>query len=411
MTYARTLKPIFFTDAVNAMKLNGEAKAGMITDRLGSYNSGYDKFDLFDLNPQNVTSFHTSAATTTHILIEIDLGTSGYDIDYCALLNHNLATAEGTIRITHAAGPISTAGAGTTITADGGTAPIATLNGTSLPDTGETISEDITTGETDWTVSDGSKFTAGEYISAQNTDLDLTEVVAVTGVAANVLTVVRAQQGTSAIIFKIGENNLKRYNCISPPADGDTLIPFASSSDRYWAIEIIPSDGAFSATDLTMGSFMLGEKYSLPLSPDQNVGHSFSFGGVNISTGLSGKRHSSPSWVKANNTTAGAGNYITFRTGIGALQLPGREAYSFSFPFIGDTHFLPSDLGAPTGDSFTVDVMAKTGWQTLPMIMGVDSDSTTAGDYTFCRFREGSFSLTQVASRVYSTSFSVDQEF
>ena len=403
MTYARTNKPIFFTDSVNWLKMNGEAKTDILTDRTGSYNSDYDKFDLFDLNPQNVTSFDTSGNTTTHIVIQIDLGTSASSVDYCALLNHNMVTAEATLRVTHSASPITGVGLGTTVI------PTAIVNSDVNPLSGAVLDETITDVETAWDVSDGTKFTVGEYLHITNNDPD-SEVVKVTGIAADVLTVTRAQQGTSALAFD-SAFALRRYNCISGVADGDCLVSFTASTDRYWAIEIIPADGVFSATDLTMGAFMLGEKYSLPLSPDQNVGHSFSFGGVNISTGLSGKRHSSPSWVKANNTTAGAGNYITFRTGIGALQLPGREAYSFSFPFIGDTHFLPSDLGAPTGDSFTVDVMAKTGWQTLPMIMGVDSDSTTAGDYTFCRFREGSFSLTQVASRVYSTSFSVDQEF
>ena len=408
MTYARTLKPIFFTDAVNAMKLNGEAKAGMITDRLGSYNSGYDKFDLFDLNPQNVTSFDTSAATTTHILIEIDLGTSGYDIDYCALLNHNLATAEGTIRITHAAGPISAAGGGTTV-GDSSTPPVEVLNADTNPLSGAVLDETITAIETDWDVTDGSVFTVGEYALITNND-PATEVVAITGIAANTLTVVRAQQGTSALTFD-SAFPLRKYNCISPDADGDTIATFASSSDRYWAIEIIPSDGAFSATDLTMGAFMIGEKYSLPLSPDMNISHPFDTSGVNISVSVSGKRHSSPRWIKANNITSGAGNYIPFRLGIGAKQIPGREGYSFNYSTLADTDLLPSDLGTPSGNSFVVNVMSKTGWNATPLIMGVDSTSTTQGDYMFCRFRENSFVITQMSAKAYSTAFSVDQEF
>jgi hypothetical protein len=55
--------------------------------------------------------------------------------------------------------------------------------------------------------------------------------------------------------------------------------------------------------------------------------------------------------------------------------------------------------------------MSKTGWNATPLIMGVDSTSTTQGDYMFCRFRENSFVITQMSAKAYSTAFSVDQEF
>ena len=327
MTYARPVNPIFFTDITNCLKINGGAKTDILTDRAGVYNSGSDKFDLFDLNPQNVCSFATSGNTTTHIVIEIDLGDSGASVDYCAILNHNLVTAEAEVRIAHRGVPIEVAGQGTEVAS-----------------------------------------------------------------TVNIL------------------NSTTGVDHIAGLADGDTMFSFTSSSDRYWSIEITDQTG-FSATDLFMGAVMLGEKYSIPLSPDMNINHSFSFDGVNISTGLSGKRHSNPSWIKANNTTEAAGNYIPFRLDVGAQQLPGRESYSLSYPVIQDTDLLPSDLGAPSGDSFAVNVMSKTGWNALPFIMGVDSTSTTQGDYIFCRFRDNSYSLTQIASKVHSTSFSVDQEF
>ena len=403
MTFSRTLKPVFYPDAVNHMKLNGRAKSDILTDRTGSYNSGFDKFDLFDLNPQNLTSFDTSGNTTTHILIQIDLGTSAPDVDYVALLNHNLVSAEGTIRVAHSASTMSTAGAGTTIVS--GT---ATLNGSWVPDSGETINEAVDNSETDIDVSDGTKFTVGEIIRVSGGSGN--ENMLIGSIVSNTLTVTRAQQGSSATTFEVGDN-IFRYNCVTPAADGDTLIDFTASSDRYWALEIIPSDGVFSATDLTIGAMMIGEQHTLSLSPDINVGHSFEMNGVNISTGISGKRHSSPNWIKASNTTWTTGNYIPFRLDVGTSQIPGREVYSFSYSFIDDTGFFPSDLGSPSGDNFIFDVMSRTAWQAVPLIMSVDSTSTTQGDYIFCRFRADSFNLTQVASSVYSTSFSVDQEF
>ena len=115
MTYGRILRPKFYTDNINFLKINGKAKSDILTDRAGVYNSGYDVFDLFDLSPLNKTSFDTSGNTTTHIVIGIDLGDSGVDVDYFALLNHNLATAEGKIRIAHSSSAITTAGGGTIV--------------------------------------------------------------------------------------------------------------------------------------------------------------------------------------------------------------------------------------------------------------------------------------------------------
>lgn len=329
MTYARPVKPIFFTDVINWLKLNGAAKTDIITDRSGTYGSG-DKFDIFDLNPQNIATFDTSASPTTHIVIGIDLGVHALDVDYVAILNHNLATAEGDIRIAHSASAITTAGGGTRV--DGYTAILNAAEG---------LSEDIP----------------------------------------------------------------------APSSNGDTIFSFTSSNDRYWAIEIRDVTNFSGTTDLYLGAVMLGEKYSLPLSPDMSIPHGFNFDGVSITTGLSGKRHSNPSWIKANNTTAEAGNYIPFRKNSGALQIPGRESYSLSYPTMNDTDLLPSDLGTPTGNNFIVNVLSKTGWNALPFILGIDSASTTQGDYMFGRFRENSFVLTQMSANVYSTSFSIDQEF
>jgi hypothetical protein len=406
LTYGRPAKPKFFTDNINAMRLHGRAKSSIVTARTGTYNTGYDIYDLFDLQPLNVTSFDTSANTTTHILIGIDLGTSAYDTNYFALLNHNLFTVEGTIRIAHDTSAITAAGGGTTVAALS-----VILNGATNPDTGETIDEAITTGETDWSVSNGSKFTVGELLYCYNTGLDLSEVVKVTNIASNVLTVTRAQQGTTAIVFGIGQNRIHRYNCVTPAADYDTMFSFTSSSDRYWAIEIIPNDGVFSGTDLTMGAALLGEAYTMPFAPALEVRHGFNMGGVSVSGTMRGKRFSSSKWIKSNITTLDAGNYIPFRTDVGAQQIPGRETYSMSYPYVTDTDLLPSDIGAPSGNNFAVNVFAKTGWNTLPFIFLIDSASTTQGDFMFARLAGDSYSVTQQAYQVYSLQFAVEQEF
>lgn len=325
------LKPIFYTDSVNWLKINGRAKSDLLTSRAGSFNTGYDVYDAFDLNPMNVASWDTSGNTTTHIVIEIDLGYTGTSIDSISILNHNLVTAEGDIRVAHSSSPIASAGGGTAISG------------------------------------------ASEVLNA-GVDIPVAEEI------------------------------------ITPTADGDSVFTFTPSSDRYWAIEIQDISN-FSATDLTIGAIMIGESYSLPYSPDLNVSHAFDIGGVNVSSSIGGKRYSSPNWIKANNDSAVGTNYIPFRSGTGAEQIPGRESFSISYSTIEDTDLLPSNLASPDTDTFIHKVFTKTAWNTLPMVWSVDSTSTTSGDYMFGRLVGNSFSMTQTAYRVYSTAFSIEQEF
>ena len=327
MTYGRPLKAKYFPCNVNALRLHGEAKSGILTDRAGVYKTGSDKYDLFDLQLSNVASFDTSGNVTTHIVIQIDLGASSYGTNFIAILNHNLNTAEGEIRLAYSASPITTAGGGTAVAS-----PVYVLN---------------------------------------------------------------AEAGSTYI---------------ATPSDGDSLATFGSVTARYWSIEIA-DDSNFSATDLFMGAIVIGESYTMPLSPDQAVNHGFSMEGVSVLTGTGGKRSSSSKWTKGNTTTAGSGNYIAFRLDTGAQQLPGRENYSFSYPVINDTDLLPSNIGAPTGNSFAVNVFGKTGWQALPMIAAIDSTSTTQGDFMFCRLDGNSYSITEQSAHVYIMSFTLEQEF
>jgi len=331
LSYGRVLKPKFYTDAINFLKINGKAKSDILTDRAGTYNSGFDVFDLFDLSPLNKTSYNTSDNTGVHIVIGIDMGDSGVDVDYFALLNHNLNTAKGKIRIAHDTSAITVAGGGTIVANS-----VEILNSTLEGDP---------------------------------------EVVA-------------------------------------PAADGDTLFSFDSSSDRYWSIEI-QDDLGFSSTDandLVMGCAMLGEMYTMPFSPNLEINHTFSMGGVSVLEGMGGKRFAGNRWIKGNLESVST-NYMPFRLDIGAQQLPGRESYAMAYSTIADTDLLPSNIGAPSGNNFAVNVFSKTGWQTLPFIFTINSASTSNGDYLFARLVGDSYSFTQMAYKVHNTAFSIEQEF
>lgn len=327
MTYARPLKPMFYTDSINWLKINGRAKATTLTDRAGTYNSGYDKFDLFDLQPQNEVSFDTSGNVTTHILIQIDFGVA-VSCDSFSLLNHNLVSAEGRIRIAHSSGTMSAPGDGT--------------------------------------------------------------------VVSNVAVVLNGTEATEIV---------------TPASDGDTVFTFDSASDRYWLLEIEDITN-FSATDLTMGACLLGEHYTMPHNQDQSsLNHGFQMLGVSVAESEGGKRFANSRWTKANSASTTATNYIPFRSGTGVNQIPGRESYSANFSFIADTDLLPSDLSSPVGDTFIHKVVSKLGLQTLPCVFTMDSTSTTQGDYIFGRLTGNSFNLTQQAHNLYSTGFTIEQEF
>ena len=330
MTYSRINKPVFYTDHVNWTKIHGRAKSDTISSESGSFNTGYDEFDMFDLQPQNLASWDTSGNATTHIVMAIDFGAS-VTCDSFAMLNHNIPTAEGYIRIAHHTSAITGAGQGTPVVIN-----TVYLNGAEI----EVSLEDI----------------------------------------------------------------------IEPAADGDTLFTFNAALKRYWSIEIVDK-ASFSATDLTIGAVLLGEQYSFPHSPDMNVAQSFGMSGVSISESGGGKRFADSRWIKGNSSGGSGTNYIPFRTSTtGFAQMIGRQAFTLSYSYVSDTNILPSDLSSVGGDNFALDVFIKTGGKTLPFVFGVDSASTTEGDYMFARLMSD-LSISQLAYTVHNIGFTIEQEF
>jgi len=404
----------FFVDAMNWMFSRGLSRSGEWTDRntgAWGYNTNYDKYSLIDMDPLNPCSFNTSIATTAHVMHQMDFQvTASIPMNFLAIMNHNAASAQVGFRLAYSTGTISSVGNGTTVGV-AATAPIVVLNGTINPDAGATINEDITTGETDWTVTDGSKFTVGELIRAVNTDLDLVEVVKVTNVAANVLTVTRAQQGTTAIIFSTSQNTLARYNVIVPDADGDTIITFPEIDDkRYWAVETIPSDGVMSGTDLQVGAYLVGNYYDMTVAPNLSVKHSFTSDGVKERLTPSGK-----SLTFAHHLTAGddAANsaYSPFRRQTYFRRLPGRESWDLNWQGMPDTDIYPSDLQDASPGVFLTDVIGKVGINFLPFIFCINNASTDEGDFLWAKFGQKDFSTSQKAWQWVGFPLKITQQF
>lgn len=326
MAYNRFLKPRFYTDSINWQASRGWSKASELALEVGSFNSGYSIYDAFDLNPFNLCSFDTSSGTT-HQVLSIDQAVSARPVTFVAILNHNLNTAEGKIRIAHDTSAISTAGGGSPV-------------------------------------------------------------------------------GGTTVVFGGSESG----GIVTPDSDGDILITFTESGDRYWSIEF-QDDATWSATDLTVGAIIIGEYYTMPHSPDQSIEHGFMTDGISVQETVGGKRYANANWVRGNDETYQA-NYMPFRRATGLRQMPGREYFSCSFSFLADTDMLPSNMKI-TGDTddFAYDVFNKLNWQQFPCIFTPDSTSTTEGDYMFGRLAGNSFSLTQQAHNLYSTGFRIEQEF
>ena len=325
MTYGRALLPRFYMDNVNWLASRGKSRNAMIGINSGAgfddLNSGFTKYQLFDMNPNNFVTFDTDTGTDT-VSITIDFGTNTPS-DSITFMNHNINSAGGRIRIAHDTSAITTENGGNT-------APLTeVLNGT---------------------------------------------------VAGNIAT---------------------------PAADGETILKFTSSSERYWAIEIY--DVSTWTDDLQIGNIVLGEYYTMTVHPDMPTNRDTSMSGVSVRESAGGEFFGSASWLSAND---GVGTYSPFRSDTYFKRVAGREAYDLSYSYIADTSVYPSDRADSTGSSnFLADVVNKAGMSLIPFVWVPDSTSSTEGDYLYARFDQNSFSTSSPSANVENFSARIVQEF
>ena len=97
--------PRFYTDQISYLMSRGVAQDGEFdvtathagNTFMGTFTTGSEP-ELFDMRPLNKCTFDTSADTDGHVLITIDTQSTSKK-SYIAILNHNLVTAVGKIRI------------------------------------------------------------------------------------------------------------------------------------------------------------------------------------------------------------------------------------------------------------------------------------------------------------------------
>lgn len=400
MSYGRVLLPRFYTDTINWLHSRGELKSTTLSSA-GHINTGYTVYDAFNMRPLSVLSFDTSANTAEHQRIKIDMRiASANQVGFVAIINHNCLTAQAKIRIGNDTSALTAVGSGTTPT------PTVMLSGTAGADSGAVIDmapAGITDVATTLTVDDGTLFTVGEFILIE------AEVILISAISTNDLTVVRAQQGTSGAVHADSEP-IYYYNTVTPTTDGDILFTFPTVSSRqYWSVEFIPSHGAFAA-DLTVGEIIIGMYHTMSRHPALEVEQIIKYDGNEISETPGGRRFSHSNWITSNDGTS---NYQPFGSQTGLRRQAGRRGYKLNFPMMPDSDFIPSDYGGSlgTGTGLKLAVLDKTAGSHIPVIFTPDSTSTTKGDYMYARIIPKEYPLAQQAWQMINFSLEIEQEF
>ena len=351
--------PRFYTDQISYQLSKGTAQNGNfdVTATGGVFQGLQNgtEAELFDMNPLNKVDFDTSANNTDHVLITID--TQGtVKVSYIAILNHNLATAVGKIRI---------------------------FAGDALSDVQGVDGGDADTADITWA------------------DDTVTEVV-------NGDTTTAASNDKSVVI--------------EPATDGSTIVRFAEQSNRYWGIQFegnttntgVATDGTWGSTDLFLGNICLGEIYDMPVSSDLSLTRSIVFDKVNVQESIGGKRYSN--MVSSGRTASTTTNSpFTVASEQGNVH-GGRITYDLNFSYIASSDLMPGeyDSTSSTDDSVVADIWNKTNGPALPFIFSVDKSSEgndAESEHILARFAQDSLSMEQVAYKLWSINFKIEEEF
>ena len=94
--------PRFYTDIVNFLMSRGLEQDGNFDVITGSNLIGVQtgsEAELFDMRPLNKVDFNPSAATSDHVLVNIDTQSTSTKKSFVAILNHNMASADAKVLI------------------------------------------------------------------------------------------------------------------------------------------------------------------------------------------------------------------------------------------------------------------------------------------------------------------------
>ena len=97
--------PRFYPCLANHRMATGSPQNGNFdvmsgTDLIHTFTQGSEP-ELFGLRPMNQCSWDTSADTDGHVLVNMDTG-GGFNVDFIAILNHNMHSADAKLKVDHA---------------------------------------------------------------------------------------------------------------------------------------------------------------------------------------------------------------------------------------------------------------------------------------------------------------------
>ena len=351
--------PRFYPDLISYHRARGSSIGTVAATNAGTYKIGVQSgsaAELFDLRPLNQVTFDTSADTDGHVLVNVNFTTASYKQTYIAILNHNLATAVGKIRI---------------------------------------FAGDE---DDDHTAIDGANADTGDITWANDT---LTEVVNAdtTTAASNDKSVViePASDGTTIVIFP--EQDLRYW-----------AIQFEGNTTNTG----VATDGTWGSTDLAVGGIMMGEHFSMPNSPDLSVQKSIMYDNVDIQESLGGQRYSN---ATSFGRTASSTSKSPFALGTyGQAMYGGRQAYDMSFSYLKSTDLIPAEYSVYqfADDTVVSDIWNLADGPARPFIFSIDNTSVGANaesEHMFARFAQNSLDMTQVALDTFNISMRIEEEF
>tara|TARA_R110000772_G_scaffold24475_2_gene64564 strand:+ start:4126 stop:5232 length:1107 start_codon:yes stop_codon:yes gene_type:complete len=360
--------PRFYIDEISYLLSRGVTQDGEFdvtaTDAgdkfMGTFTTGSEP-ELFDMKPLNKCTFDTSADTDGHVLITIDTQSATSKKSYIAILNHNLLSSVGKIRVF--AGDIAT----DVIALDGANAETA----------------DIT-----W---------------ADNTLTEVVNADTTTAAADDKSVVIEpAADGTTIVTFP--ETSLRYWGIQFEGSGFSGEFPGTG----------VATIGRWGSTDLFVGGIMIGEYFDMPHAPDLSVKRSIAFDNVSVQESVGGQRYSNMASHGRQATLTTRSPFVT-----GSYQqniYGGRLSFDMSFSYLASTDVMPNEYGSiqDTDDAVIEDVWNKTNGPHLPFIFSIDKDS--AGDnaeseHIFARFAQNSIDMSQVALDTFNVSMKIEEEF
>ena len=348
--------PRFYPDLINYHRARGAVigTVSAISNTIAVESGSAD--ELFDLRPLNQVTFDTSADDEDHVLINVAFTTASYKQNYIAILNHNLATADGKIRIY----------AGNVI------GDITTLDG------GACETSDVHWGDT----------TKTEIVNADT----------ITAASNNLSLVIEpGTDGTTIITFD--EQDLRYWAIQFEGADGGS----GADTDETWG-----------STDLAVGGIMIGEYFDMPHAPDMAVKKSIIYDNVSVQESLGGQRYSN---ATSFGRTASTTSKSPFALGTyGQAMYGGRQAYDMNFSYLNNTDLIPAETPVYqfSDDTVVSDVWNVVDGPARPFIFSIDNTSVgnnAESEHMFARFAQNSLDMTQTMHKIWSVNMRIEEEF